>query len=326
MLFVGLDLHKNYSEFAIMDNDGRLIKHGRVENSLEDMSRFSNSLPLSTPIAIESSSTWYWSYKLLSQRHMVSLSNPVKNKAIASAKVKTDKVDSIMLATLLRGGFLAESYVPPREIIDLRELVRHRANLVRERTRIKNLIHSYLLMNNIHIDAHPFTKEFMRELSKIEDVRIKSYLRLIDALNADIRDASDIIVQRAKDNQESRLLMTIPGISYYSALLIASEIGEIDRFKDSSSLVAYAGLAPSTYSSGGKTYHGAITKQGSRYLRWVLGQCTRAHIKADPDGTVAIFYTRLRKKKGDHRAIVAASAKLLKIVYWVLKERRGYHG
>jgi len=168
--------------------------------------------------------------------------------------------------------------------------------------------------------------KYMRELSKIEDVRIKSYLMLIDALNAEIRDASDIIVQRAKDNQESRLLMTIPGISYYSALLIASEIGEIDRFKDSSSLVAYAGLAPSTYSSGGKTYHGTITKQGSRYLRWILNQCTRAHIKADPDGTVAIFYARLRKKKGDHKAIVAASAKLLKIVYWVLKERRGYHG
>jgi len=59
MLFVGLDLHNNYSEFAIMYNDGRLIKHGRVENSLEDMSRFSNSLPPSTNIAVKSSSTWY---------------------------------------------------------------------------------------------------------------------------------------------------------------------------------------------------------------------------------------------------------------------------
>jgi len=137
-----------------MDNDGRLIRHGRVENSLEDTNRFSNSLPPSTNIAVVSSSTWYWSYKLLSSRHKVSLSNPVKNKAIASAKVKTDKVDSIMLATLLRGGFLAESYVPPSEIIELRELVRHRANLVRERTRIKNLIHSYILMNNIHIDQY----------------------------------------------------------------------------------------------------------------------------------------------------------------------------
>jgi transposase len=103
MLFFGLNLHKNYSEFAVMDNDGRLIKHGRVENSLEEMNRFSNSLPPYTNIAMESSSTWYWSYKLLSSRYLY-MSNPVKNKTIASAKVKTDKVDSIMLATLLRGG------------------------------------------------------------------------------------------------------------------------------------------------------------------------------------------------------------------------------
>src|SRR5579875_1088230 len=110
MLFVGLDLHKNYSEFAIMDNDGKIIEHGRMKNNLEDMDRFSKSLPPSTQIAIESSSTWYWS----------------------------DKVDSTMLATLLRGGFLAESYVPSRDIIELRELVRHRASLVKERTKIKN--------------------------------------------------------------------------------------------------------------------------------------------------------------------------------------------
>ncbi len=119
--------------------------------------------------------------------------------------------------------------------------------------------------------------------------------------------------------------MTIPGTSFYSALLITSEIGEIGRFEDSSSLVGYSGLAPSTHSSGGKTYHGPIMKSGSRYLRWILNQCVRAHMRAEPDGTVANFYARLARKKGDQKAIVAASAKLLKIVFWVLKEKRAYH-
>jgi transposase len=136
MLYVGLDLHKRYSEFAVMDVGGNLLKQGRIENNSDEMNAFSQGLPASSSIAIESSSTWYWAHRLLSERHNVVLSNPVKNKAIASAKVKTDKIDSIMLATLLRGGFLAECYVPPREIIDFRELVRYRANLVRERTRI----------------------------------------------------------------------------------------------------------------------------------------------------------------------------------------------
>ena len=324
-MFVGLDLHKRYSEFAIMDIFGKVLRQGRIENTLEEMTTFSESIPAHSSIAIESSSTWYWAHRLLSGRHKVILSNPVKNKAIASAKVKTDKIDSLMLATLLRGGFVAESYVPSRETMELRELVRYRANLVRQRTRMKNQVHAHLLMNNISIEAGPFTKGFVEEVRKIDDARVQGYLRLIDGLNREIREASATIRQKAGSNEDANLLMTIPGVSFYSALLIVSEIGEISRFEDSSSLVAYAGLAPSTHSSGGKTYHGPIMKSGSRYLRWIAGQCTRVHMRAEPDGTVAIFYARLARKKGDQKAIVAASAKLLKVVYWVLRERRAYH-
>jgi len=324
-MFVGLDLHKSYSEFAVMDVAGNLLRQGRIENDLDKMREFSESIPARSSLVIESSSTWYWAHRLLSQRHDVTLSNPIKNKAIASAKVKTDKIDSVMLATLLRGGFVAECYVPSSETIDLRELVRFRANLVRERTKMKNQIHAYLLQNNVSIAASPFSKGLVEELRKIDDARVQSYLRLIDGLDVEIRSASKKIEQRAKDNEDAKLLMTIPGISFFSALLVVSEVGEISRFEDSSSLVAYAGLAPSTHSSGGKTYHGPIMKSGSRYLRWAMGQCARAHMRSEPDGTVATFYARIKGKKGDQKAIVAASAKLLKVVFWVLKERRAYH-
>jgi transposase len=109
MFYVGLDLHKKYSEYAVMDIAGNLLNQGRVQNVPDEMHAFSRSLPPSSSIAIESSSTWYWAHKLLLQRHNVVLSNPAKNKVIASAKVTTDKIDSIMLATLLRGGFLADA-------------------------------------------------------------------------------------------------------------------------------------------------------------------------------------------------------------------------
>ena len=324
-MFVGLDLHKSYSEYAVMDVAGNLLRQGRIENTLDKMREFSESIPAKSSLVIESSSTWYWAHRLLSERHQVTLSNPIKNKAIASAKVKTDKIDSVMLATLLRGGFVAECYVPSSETIDLRELVRFRANLVRERTKMKNQIHAYLLQNNVSIGASPFSREFVAELRKVEDARVQSYLRLIDGLDAEIRSASKTIEERAKENEDAKLLMTIPGISFFSALLVVSEVGEISRFEGSSNLVAYTGLAPSTHSSGGKTYHGPIMKSGSRYLRWAMGQCARAHMRSEPDGTVATFYARIKRKKGDQKAIVAASAKLLKVVYWVLKERRAYH-
>ena len=325
MLFVGLDLHKRYTEYAVMDIAGNVQRQGRIENTLDKMREFSESVTAKSSMVIVCSSTRYWAHRLLSERHVVMLSNPIRNKAIASAKVKTDKIDSITLANLLRGGWAAECYVPSKETMELRELVRFRANLVRERTKLKNRIHAYLLMNNISIEARPFTKGFVEEVRKLDEPRVQSYLRLIDAVNAEILEASTVIKQRAGSNEDANLLMTIPGVSFYSALLIVSEIGEIGRFEDSSSLVGYAGLSPSTHSSGGRTYHGPITKTGSSYLRWILGQCTRVHIRFEPDGTVAQFYQRIRRKKGDQKAIVAASAKLLKIVFWVLKEKRAYH-
>lgn len=325
LMFVGLDVHKKYTQVAIVDEDGVIEKQERIDNEPELIEAFSEGL-VNAEIVLESSSTWYWLYEILSRKHRVVLSNPVKTKAIASAKLKTDKVDALMLANLLRGGYIAECYVPSRRIMNLRELVRYRANLVRIRSTVKNRVHAYLLMNNVKIAASPFTKSFLEELRKVKDVRIDGYLRIIEKLDLEIHEASRMISLEASSDENARLLMTIPGISYYSALLLISEIGEIGRFADSAHLVSYAGLTSSTRSSGGSVFHGRITKTGSSYLRWCLNQCVRAHMRAEPDGSVAEFYSRLRKKKGHGKAVVAASVKLLKIVYWVLREKRSYQG
>ncbi|MEM3193297.1 MAG: transposase [Candidatus Parvarchaeota archaeon] len=162
---------------------------------------------------------------------------------------------------------------------------------------MKNSIHAYLLMYNVKMDANPFTKDFIGRLKDTGDPKIDGYLHVIDALNEEIDKASEMIETQAEGNEYTKLLMTIPGISYYTALLIVSEIGDIGRFPDSYHLVSYAGLSPSTHSSGGNTYYGSITKQGSPYLRWALNQVTWAHIRNEPDGIVAKFYRKLAKKK-----------------------------
>lgn len=323
-MYVGIDLHKVYLNAAVLDDEGNVLRETKVMCEPDKVREFSSSISIGSKVVIESSSTWYWAYRMLSERHEVILSNPLKTKAIASAKVKTDKVDALTLANLLRGGYIPECYVPPKETMELRELVRYRARLVRTRTLMKNGIHAYLLMYNVKIGSNPFTKDFIRRLRDIGDPKVDGYLNVIETLNDEIDKASRTIEVQAGDNDYAKLLMTIPGISYYTALLLTSEIGDINRFPDSYHLVSYAGLSPSTHSSGGNTYHGGITKQGSPYLRWALNQVTWAHIRNEPDGTVAEFYHKLAKKKGSAIAIVAASAKLLKIIYWVLKENRPY--
>lgn len=325
-MFVGLDLHKNYMQAAVIDDEGNLLKEERIPNTNEDIEAFSTNLKDETKIVIESSSTWYHIYELLAKHHHVVLSNPVKTKAIASAKVKTDKVDAVTLANLLRGGYISECYIPPRRIMDLREMVRYRASLVRMRVDAKNKIHAIILMRGIKIEAKPFTKEFVQELRKIGDYRLDGYLAVIGSLNEQINSISQKIRKEAVEDESTKLLMTIPGVGYYSALLIASEIGDVNRFPDSHHLCSYAGLTPSTHSSGGVTHHGAITRTGSKYLRWILTECAKAHIRTEKESALTKFYHHLAKKRGASKASVASASKLLRIVYWVLKEKRPYHG
>jgi transposase len=334
-MFVGMDLHKNYLQIAVMDKKGKILQNSRIDNNLKRINRFFESInSKEKPVVVmESSSVWYNIYRHLSEERKldVVLSNPIKTRAIASAKIKTDKLDAVKLADLLRGGYIAECYVPSRRIMDLRELVRHRAALVRMRTKLKNKIHSIILMKGITTISstrnhyHPFTQPYIEKLLEINDYRINSYIHLMGSLDHEIKDISKEIMSIAKEDENAKLLMTIPGIGYYSALLIASEIGDINRFPDSYHLCSYAGLVPSTHSSGGVTYHGRITKTGSKYLRWILLECVHVHIRTNKHSNITRFYERLvKRKKSSSIAAVAAAAKLLKVAFWIMKEKREY--
>ena len=211
---------------------------------------------------------WYNIYECLRKRHLdIRLSNPTKTRAIASAKIKTDKLDAVKLADLLRGGYIAECYVPNKRIMELGDIVRHRSALVRMRTKLKNKVHSITLMKGIEASdvdlTRTFTKGDMDKLEGHDDYRINGCLRVIKSLNDEINTVSKRILLLAIEDEIAKLLMMIPGIGYYySALLIISEIGEINRFPNSYHLCSYAGLVPSTYSSGGVTHYGRQHNKG----------------------------------------------------------------
>ena len=235
------------------------------------------------------------------------------------------------LANLLRGGYIATCYVPDRRIMEFRDLVRHRAMLVRMRTKVKNRIHGIMLIKGINnnnnglSNSHPFSNKYNEKLRALNDYRISSHLDIIESLDNQISDVSKKILSIAKQDETAKLLMTIPGIGYYSVILIISEIGDINRFPDSYHLCSYAGLVPSTHSSGGITYHGKITKTGNKYLRWIMLECVHAHVRTDKNNSnITRFYERLSKRKGAPKAAVAAASKLLRVVYWIMKERREY--
>jgi transposase len=153
----------------------------------------------------------------------------------------------------------------------------------------------------------------MDRLEGHNDYRINSCLSVIKSLNDEVNTVLTRILLLAKADENTKLLMTISGIGYYSALLIVSEIGEINRFPDSYHLCSYAGLVLSTHNSGRVTHYGSsITKAGSKYLRWIMLECVHAHIRTEKDSNIAHFYYRIAKKKGNSEAAVSAAAKLLK--------------
>jgi transposase len=265
-------------------------------------------------VAMESRYCWQPLYDgLLGAGHDVRLAHPQKVKSIAEAKIKTDKIDSETLAHLLRAGLLPESYVPPRDIRELRDLVRRRAFRVGMRTKLKNRVHAELAKRSIDLGAPLFTREGLGLLRSLRLEAVDQLLPVIETLDAQINRISGGLRRMSGEDPRAELLTPIPGVGYYVALLLLSEIGDVKRFPDAERLCSYAGLVPSVRRGGDTTRHGGITKEGSRWMRWGLIQAVHVHVRYDTD--LSRFYRRLARRKTRQEAVVATARKMLKVVY-----------
>jgi len=325
-VYVGLDAHKKFCYATLMNKSGNIMDRNKFPTTNGCLDKFMEKIGSGAKVVVEASTSGLRVYDYLDANDAdIIMAHPLKVKAIASAKVKTDKIDSEVLANLLRTDFIPEAYVPSREIRDLRGLVRHRTALVKMRTSAKNRIQSILTLEGVD---HNFSDLFGKagrnlletvELRKYNRVAVDNYLTTLDAIDLKIREVTDI-VDREVDNDENSdakiLAAKIKGLGTYTALLCTTEIGDINRFPHYKKLSSYAGLIPSTSSSGGVTRHGKITKQGNKLLRWALVQAAWRVIRYD--GNLRDFYNRLAKKKGSSNAITATARKLLKKIYYIL--------
>ncbi len=329
-MYVGVDYHKRYLVATTMTESGQVVGQERVETEREALEGFVRKLVPGSRIAVEASGSWYAFYELLEGQPGVEvvLAHPLKTRAIADAKIKTDKIDATMLAHLLRTDLLPQAYIPPRQVRDQREVLRYRASLVSLRTGLKNKVHAILSKNGIQMPySDIFGKKACAMLRGVE-VRdcyrreLDGYLALAERLQDLIKQVSEEIAAQVEANPAATLLMSIPGISYYSALLIVSEIGEIGRFPSARKLCSYAGLVPSVHSSGGKTYHGSITKQGSRWLRWILIELAPLFVRGNR--SLEQMHRRIQRKHGPHTARVAIARRMLQLIYYMLRDHKPF--
>jgi len=322
MLYYGLDVHKKYTTYCVMSEEGAVLDEGRCSN--EGLPRHPTfSLKGRKRAVMEAGGNWYYIYDLLEPVvDELLLAHPLRVRAIAAARVKTDVIDARTLAHLLRADLIPAAYVPPPAVRELRELLRYRLDLVKQRTALKNRVHALLGKEGL---LSPFTDLFGRRgrqwlaalpLSQAKRQRLDGFLRVLDCLTSEIHETELAIRQKAVADPAAQLLVTIPGVGALSALTILAEIGDIRRFPDALHLVSYAGLAPRVCSSGGKTRLGHITKQGPGALRWVLIEAT--HIAVRKPGRLQDTYRRLRRGKNAAVATTACARQLLTAIYHML--------
>jgi transposase len=242
-------------------------------------------------------------------------------KAIAHAKVKGDKVDARKLADLLRARMIPEAYVPKKDIREIGDLVRRRHYHVKLRTMLKNKIHAELATRWIKYDGDLFTESGRSYLRSLNLDAVNDYLDTVEFLNRKIRELDEKVKPLAESDRYAKLLMTIPGVSHYSALLISSEIADINRFPDHEHLSSYATLSPGVHQSGRTQY--TFNAPAKSMLNWIMIQCTRIHVRRC-DSAVTRFYKQVAERRGERVAIVAAARKLMRTMYIMLKEDEAF--
>jgi transposase len=323
---IGMDIGKKYSWCeAVSTETGDVLKERRLTNRKEDFISFVETLPKPVRLVMEATGNSGYLYECWEDLvEEIQLAHPLKTKAIASAKIKTDRIDDGILAHLGMADLVPQAYFPPREVRDLREILRHRAFMVSLQTRVKNRIHSYLWKLGIETeDTDLFGKSgfsWLKGLETREPYRalLDQDLKILEALQQEIKHATQTIDRLAKEDPRAQLILPIKGIGKYSAMLILAEIGEIDRFPEPKKLVSFSGLCPSTFQSGKVSYHGKITKQGSKWLRWILVEAAQKYARAP--GRLGNLFRRIEKKKGRKTAKVAVAREILVCIYHCLKK------
>ena len=317
--FVGLDVHKEMAEACLVDPAGQVVGRMRFAVNRPTLESFATQILRPTDQVALEATTHCWAVAEALRPHVarVVVSNPMATKAIAQAKVKTDKVDACVLAQLLRCGYLPEVWPPDLGTQRLRELCGRRSALVGQRTALRNRIHSVLAMRLVetpHRLFSPAGRHWLETVALDEQARvlINSDLRQLDAVQAEIDALEEILAGRGYASPLVRLLMTLPGVDVTTAEALLAAWGDPTRFPDAEHAASYLGLVPSTRQSAKHCYHGPITKRGRSQARWMLIEAAGAPrpALAAPWATSSAAWPGRRTASA---AVVAAARKLATI-------------
>ena len=333
MNYMGIDHHRQYSHITLLDEKGKKLNSGRVAHLRRELENFLSGIE-GVKAVVEAGRSSYTMVDVLDEMGIeVTVAHPKEVKAIAKAKIKTDKRDSRILAHLLRTDLIPEVYKRSRENRGYQRVLRHRAFYVGSLTRVKNRIRALLSQQSENVQGelcrvkNLFGTKGMKVVMGLslpagERELIDALLKTYRHLEERRKETNGLVEKLYFELPEARLIHTVPGFGVFLSVLTAVEIADTGRFESERKLHSYAGVIPSTYSSGERSYYGKIIKQGNRWLRWAAIEAVWPGIRADFD--LRCHYERLKRWKGANSAKVATARRLLTIIYRMLKENRPY--
>lgn len=331
MNVAGIDAHTTYLVVTVVDKAG-VRKEGPCRIRHREAGRLVELLERHHPVevVVETSPVWPWLFDLLGGNGFgFVLAHAKKLRAIAEANYKGDEIDAELLARMRLAGLIPQVYPKSIEQREQAVLVRHRALLVRSRTRAASRIHAQLHGVGLSLPRGRLLtragRRWVREeawpvLGPEQRRLIRSQWVLIRTLGPMIRALDGQIERVGREVPEVALLKTIPGIGPYRALLIATEVSPIARFPRPGHLVSYAGLAPRTSQSGLRPVrHGSIPAGANRWLRGAFVRAVVTHRQHAPESGLSRYYEEQKKRLGWQVARVATARKLARVVHAMLR-------
>lgn len=326
MYTLGIDLHKEFAFWSLLDPKGKLLWQKKLVTNLEELPSKASELPQPCQAVLEPVGCFALYADILKSKSISThLAHPVKVKYIAESTNKNDKIDSVVLGQLLRTNFLPEAYLPSRKMRELRSFLCFRNQIVQTRTRAKNRMR--MLLNRLGIKAKItdlFGKKgsiFLKglNLSPLNGIQRDQLIQTVATANSQLKTIKAVLEKIAQSDDEVFRMRTIPNIGLVAALTIKAYVGDFNRFPNAQKLVAYAGLAPSVRQSGSSQKNGHITREGPGILRGALVQ-SAAGIKSTA-GFLYTFYEKKKRKIGFKKARIVLAKKLLSIAYRVVMDK-----
>jgi transposase len=328
MKIVGCDLHTRYQQVAMLDEETGELVERRLEHESGEARAFYTELAGPVRVGIEATGHTRWFERMLAELgYELWIGDAAQIRASMVRKQKTDARDAAHVLELLLSVRFPRLWRPTMAERDLRQLVWHRQKLVWMRNAIGNQLHALAMGEGVCRKKKLFTKKGRAELEGLPldrwaSRRRQELLRMLDELDASLKEFDQAVAEQAEQNQAAVLLMTHPGVGPVTSLAFVLTLGPVERFARSKQVVSYLGLNPREHSSGGRQRLGSISKQGNPMMRSLLVEA--GHTAARLDRELRQDYQRLKLRRGGGVAKIAIARKLAVRMYWMLRSQASY--